>query len=554
MEDKPQKEIKFIAVYARVSTSNQEDQKTIDAQLSEVREFAEKNKYIIVKTYKDEGWSGDILARPELDQLRHDARSKMWDAVLVYDPDRLGRQLLFQQIVIDELKKLEIEILFVTMPPVKNASDKLLFGVRGLFAEYEKAKITERFRIGKVNRVKNGYVLTSEAPYGYTYVLNKGKRGSADYIVGHYEINEREAKIIKQIFSWVGDEGMTLRGVVRRLQGLGIQPRKSKRGVWNTSTLSTLLKHEVFIGTAYWGVSYAVIPDRQSTTTRYKNTEKTSRRIRPKKEWYPISVSAIIEKDLFERTTLRLQKNFQTLGRNTVNEYLLAGRIWCVCGGRRAGEGVQKGKHLYYRCTNRVHTFPLPPTCAEGSINARIADDIVWQRVKETLSSPKLLREQIERWRKDENRSIKQGVTIEINSTKREIAKLQTQEDRFASAYSKEIITLEKFEEYATPIRTKIRELENQIYLAGLEETPKNDVPLPNEDEVEAFAEESLKKLQNLNFPTKQAIIRQSIDKVLVTTNELQVYGLINLNIIHVVFRSEHRYCRSAERREVDAF
>ena len=203
MENIIKKIIKFIVVYARVSTSNQEDQKTIDAQLSEVREFAKKNGYIIIKEYTDEGWSGDIIARPSLDQLRHDARNRAWDAVLVYDPDRLGRQLVYQQLVIDELKKIGIETLFVTMPPVNNASDKLLFGVRGLFAEYEKAKITERFRIGKVNRVKNKQVLTTEAPYGYTYILNKGKRGSDDYVSGHYEINEREAEIIKNIFHWL---------------------------------------------------------------------------------------------------------------------------------------------------------------------------------------------------------------------------------------------------------------------------------------------------------------------------------------------------------------
>src|ERR1035437_6639730 len=228
------KNIKFIATYSRVSTSNQEDQKTIEAQLSEVHDFAKKHEFEIVKEYIDEGWSGDILNRPDLDQLRVDAKKKIWDAVLIYDPDRLGRQLFYQQIVIEELEQLEIPILFVTMPPIKNPTDELMFGVRGLFAAYEKAKITERFRIGKVNRVKNGHVLTSEAPYGYTYITNKGKRGSPDYVVGHYEINEYEADVIKKIFKMVADDGLTIRGIVKEVQKLEIRPRKSLRGVWST--------------------------------------------------------------------------------------------------------------------------------------------------------------------------------------------------------------------------------------------------------------------------------------------------------------------------------
>ena len=44
---------------------------------------------------------------------------------------------------------------------------------------------------------------------------------------------------------------------------------------------------------------------------------------------------------------------------------------------------LQRGKYLYYNCTNRVRSYPLPPTCIERGINARIADELVWQKVAE---------------------------------------------------------------------------------------------------------------------------------------------------------------------------
>src|SRR5580704_9394940 len=93
----------------------------------------------------------------------------------------------------------------------KNSEDKILHGVRGLFAEYERAKITERFRLGKLRKIKEGHILVTEAPYGYQRIpIQNGKPG-------YYEVNEEEALIVKNIFNWVAFEGLTIRSVVKRL-------------------------------------------------------------------------------------------------------------------------------------------------------------------------------------------------------------------------------------------------------------------------------------------------------------------------------------------------
>src|SRR3989344_5024890 len=181
MDNQPNSNIKRIVTYGRVSTARQEQEETIKTQMSAVKEYADKNGYAIVREYVDEGWSGTILARPNLDQLRTDARKKLWDAVLIYDPDRLARRYFYQELVIEELRDLGIETLFVTMPPVVNDEDRLMFGVRGVFAQYERIKIAERFRLGKVRKAREGNIVASEAPYGYTLIRRKGKRGDVDF-------------------------------------------------------------------------------------------------------------------------------------------------------------------------------------------------------------------------------------------------------------------------------------------------------------------------------------------------------------------------------------
>lgn len=514
---------KLIATYARVSTANQEEEETINAQKIILKEEAQKKNYTVVKGYADDGWSGDTLARPDLDQLRADAKLGIFEAVLIYDPDRLARRYSYQELIMDELKEAGIEIMFITVSAPKNSEDKILHGVRGLFAEYERAKITERFRIGKLRKVKEGHILTTEAPYGYTYIKKQDK------IHGYYEINEEEAKVVKMIFSWVADEGLTVRKVVRRLQELAIRPRKSKRGVWNTSTLTTMLRHRGYIGEAHYGKTYAVVPENPLKVQKYRKMKKTSRKVRPQEEWHIVPIPAILEKDLFERAGSRLTTNFALCKRNKRNEYLLANCIWCVCGKRRAGEGPQQGKHLYYRCSDRVYSFPLPPTCHEKGINARIADKLVWDKVSSLMSSPDLMGEQLARWQdglKDKVHSSKDDIGL----LKKEIEKLQDQEDRYNKAYGFGLFTLEKLKEFITPIRERMNAINTQIATIKAEKTDNNSYLLPEPEEIESFATKAKQALTDLDFGTKREIVLNVINKIVGTKECLTVYGNIPIS------------------------
>jgi len=143
MIEEIQKINKIICTYKRVSTSNQENEGTIETQNLAVIEFAKKQGYTIVQEYVDNGWSGDSLARPALDQLRMDAKKKNWEAVLIYDPDRLARRGAWQEVVMEELKELEIDVLFVTIPQAKTDEDKIMYKMRGVFTEYERMKIKD---------------------------------------------------------------------------------------------------------------------------------------------------------------------------------------------------------------------------------------------------------------------------------------------------------------------------------------------------------------------------------------------------------------------------
>jgi site-specific DNA recombinase len=539
-----QKEIKMIAIYARVSTSSQENEGTIETQLSAVKEFVQKHNYTVVQEYLDNGWSGDSLVRPALDQLRMDAKKRIWEGVLIYDPDRLARRYSYQELVMDELREAGAEVMFVTTSAPKNEEDKILYGVKGLFAQYERAKISERFRLGKKRKVEEGHLLVSKPLYGYKYIANNKETKTH----GYYEINQTEARVVKMIFGWVADEGLTLRKVVKRLQELGIKPRESKRGVWSTSTLTTILRNRAYVGEAHWGSSYAVVPENPTNTEKYRKTKKSSRRIKPEEEWIAskIPVPPIIDKELFERVRTQLKKNFALCQRNKKNEYLLAGKIRCICGRTRAGEGAQQGKHLYYRCSDRVLSFPLPPTCSEGGINARIADKLVWDKIAGLMSSSDLLQTQLDRWTNvRQNKSV-----LSVGDTKaieKEIVKLKDQEGRYNKGYGAGLFSIDQLKEYTAPIKEQIGSLGSQLIKAKQQESQVSTTALPSEDEIKSFAQESVEVLLDLSFEKKRVIVTDVVDKVVATQQQLQVSGYIPLTLNHVGYKPIHRYSRSSE-------
>src|SRR3990167_9535982 len=542
------KEIKFVSLYQRVSTSNQEDANTVQNQGMVLEEFTNKNGYIIVDKYTDEGWSGDTLARPELDRMRQDARNKKWDAVIIYDPDRLARRYSYQELVIDELREAGVEVIFTTISAPKNSEDKILYGVRGLFAEYERTKIAERFRLGKLRTIKEGHVIGSDAPYGFKYIRKNKENG---ILHGFYEVIETEARVAIMIFNWVADDALTLRKVVKKLQELKIKPRKSKRGVWATSTLTHLLRNRAYMGEAQWGKSYATIPEKPLKEEKYKKIKKSSRKMKPEEEWINIKVPAIIDEDLFNRTRARLEKNFAFSDRNKKNDYLLSGKIWCICGRRRCGCSPLVGKHLYYRCNSRVNEFPLPSICKEKGINARITDKLLWQKISNLMSSPELMQKQASRWL-DTSKNKRTVLFTDIESMKKEIENLKEKVDRYNKAYADGVFTLEKLREYTAPLIEKVGSLDYQIAITkrNQEETA---LLIPSPYEIEDFAKEATRKLKSLSFESKRAIVMNVIDKVVSNYAKLQVYGYIPIDP-NVSFCSKHRHCRFTQCGKIHTF
>ena len=189
------------AIYARVSSEQQTDGNTIASQIAALEARVSADELVLPATQRfvDDGYSGATLARPALEQLRDLAAGGGLDRVYVHSPDRLARRYAYQVLLMDELQRAGVEIVFLNRPIGTSAEDDLLLQVQGMVAEYERAKILERSRRGKRYAALAGSVnVFSTAPYGYRYI---GKQDGGG--VARFEIVEEQAQVVRQIFDWV---------------------------------------------------------------------------------------------------------------------------------------------------------------------------------------------------------------------------------------------------------------------------------------------------------------------------------------------------------------
>jgi len=180
--------MKKAGLYLRVSTA---DQTTLNQEL-ELKKYCENNNLEIYKLYKDEGISGSKTSRPQLDLMLQDMRNRLFDVLVVWKFDRLGRSTKHLLQVLEELKKKGVRLIATsqnvdTFTPM----GKFFFTIMSGFAEMEREMIIERIKLGLARRKKQG------KPLGR---LKGAKDKSKRKRLGYFErwSKEKKAKWHKQ--------------------------------------------------------------------------------------------------------------------------------------------------------------------------------------------------------------------------------------------------------------------------------------------------------------------------------------------------------------------
>ena len=387
------------AIYARVSSARQKKDETIGSQTAALREHAAQARLDVPEewVFEDEGHSGATLVRPALEALRDLVAQGCVDVVLVYSPDRLARKFAYQALLLEEFARAGVRAEFVRGPRGDSPEDQLLVQFQGIFAEYEKAQLAERYRRGKAHRARTGSVnVLSGAPFGYRYVRKTDLAGAA------YEIIEYEAALVAEMFRRYADDGASIADLARWLTGQGAPTRTGKHR-WDRSVVWAMLRNPAYAGTAVFGKTMATSGTPGLNRVARLQGRSVPRAVktvdRPREEWLEIPVPALVDQVTFARVRQRLEDNKRFAARNTKVPSLLQGLAACsACGYGyyRTSARTTSRKIYYYRCLGSDdYRYEGGRVCGNKPVRADYLDTVVRDHITGLLADPALIRAEI---------------------------------------------------------------------------------------------------------------------------------------------------------------
>jgi site-specific DNA recombinase len=516
------------AVYARVSSDGQVKGNTIASQLEalEQRVSGDGLELETELRFIDDGYSGSSLVRPALERLRDQAAAGGFDRLYVHSPDRIARSYVNQMLLVDELRRCEVELVFLNHEIGKTPEDHLLLQMQGMMAEYERAKILERVRRGKLHSARAGRVSAiGRAPYGYRYVCKAEGDG-----VARWEIHAEEAAVIGQMFRWMGQEGCSVAEIGRRLKQQGTLTQTGRES-WLSRTIWGMLKNEAYKGTTLFGKTRS--GERRTRLRPHRGTPEHPRRMRSvlktaTEDQIPIPVPAMVSEELYDAVQERLLENKKRNRRPPQGvRYLLQGLVVCKrCGYAFCGQSMthaRKGRgkqsYQYYFCTGSMFgRCDRERVCWNKSVRMELLDAAVWDDVRSLLAEPG--RVEAEYRRRLEGRGSEGGPRGEslgklIQAAKRRITRL-------IDAYEDGLMEKAEFEPRVVRARERLFQLESVSRVEEERQTAEQELRQVI-GQLEGFSLRVNEGLVDADWRTRREVIRAVVKRVEIDESEVRV-------------------------------
>ena len=517
-----------VALYARVSGEQQAKEDTIDSQLEAVtqRIASDSLECDPELRFVDDGYSGSILVRPGLERLRDQAAAGAIDRLYMLDPDRLSRKYAYQVLILEELTQCGVEVVFLRNPVGRGPEQELLLQVQGIIAEYERAKILERCRRGKQHAARRGSVnVLSGAPYGYRYVGKHEGGGEA-----RYQVLAEEARVVRQIFEWVGQERCSIGEVCRRLRRDGV-PTRTGKSAWDRSVVWLILKNPAYKGTAAFGKTRSgeLKPQRlRPQRGRPEQPRRPASRIDTSSEdRIFIEVPGLVSEDLFGAVQAQLEENRRRRrDRPGGGRYLLQGLVVCKrcgygCYGKPTSRASAKGKvpYAYYRCTGSdAYRFGGQRLCWNKQIRTDMLDAAVWDDVRRLLSEPERIRKEYER----RLQGPKTGPNREVQHLSKMVRNVKKMISRLIDAYGEGLLDKSEFVPRIAAARERLAKLEAE-YRQRIGEAAKEAELRLVTGQLEEFASRVSQGLQEPDWETRREVVRALVKKVEIDEQEVRI-------------------------------
>jgi site-specific DNA recombinase len=520
-----------VAIYGRVSSDQQAQEHTIASQEEALRRRVGEDGLELEDSccFLDEGHSGATLIRPALERLRDRAAAGLIDRLYVHSPDRLARKYAYQILLVEEFQRCGVEVVFLNHAIGEKPEEQLLLQVQGMVAEYERAKILERSRRGKMHAARRGSVsVFSKAPYGYRYINKRDGHGES-----RFEIIPSEARVVALLFEWYGIENYSLIQLCGRLKEEGIVRRNGSPS-WDPTAVWDILRETAYKGEALYGKSRVgeyrprLRPARgQPPYPRRPRSVTTT----PPTEQILVPVPVIVSPELFDAVQEKLTENRSRRRRHEPGvRFLLQGLTVCgKCGYAYVGKIQNKSKagsesrsYGYYFCTGTDRfRWGGQRICVNRPVRMERLDEVVWDDVSSLLADPARIRAEFERQRKQ----APPQEPSRLREIDREIARVRRGMSRMLDLYQAGDLDQAEFEPRYRRGRLRLAQLE-----AEATSVVERNSELEGLDELlgsfEQYADCVRQGLNSADWALRREVIRKLVKRV-----------EINEGDIHIVYR-----------------
>ncbi len=525
--------MKRASYYARVSSTLQRNEKTIESQIVELKRQIAGDGNLLVKEYVDDGYTGARLDRPAMDELRKDLKTDVFDVIYFLNTDRIAREVTYQTIIIAEILKYKKQIIINGKDYIHNPENKFTVTVLGAVAELERAKIIERTVRARQHRLQQGKLLgCGNNIYGYDY--HKRTPTSDPY----YTINEEEAKVVRYVFETYAKGQVGVNQITRRLEEMGA-PTKRRKNIWRTSLIKCMTRNEMYTGIRYFNTMKVVreyanpIHGIQSTTKKMLKRDRT--------EWVGIEVPRIIPQKIFDTVQERIQWNRKKY-RNPRVIQLLSSLVRCgECGSsffayrthyhdKRTKVPRVIHKRAYkcnWRYRQRMHSVNNPlKKCHNKEVKADILEYYVWKAIFDFMLEPSKLKKCMDFLKIDadkehkklerQRRYIDQKIKL-ITHKKKRLVEIYTMGNLEKEVY---VSKSQKYDEETSALKTEYIELAKRIPLLY-----KTDVV---NSSIKEYCENARVQFINAKeFDSKRKFLLEHVTKIVFKLDQFSIYGAL---------------------------
>ena len=482
-----------IAAYCRVSTDKEDQLNSLETQKEFFLEYTKRTGDNLIKLYADEGISGTkIKNRKEFQRMLEDAEKGLFDMVVVKDISRFARNTVDLLQSVRKLKSLGIETQFLTANMTSMGNSEFVLTIFGALAQEESANTSKRIKFGKKMNAEKGRV--PNIVYGYDKTIG-------DYF--NLSINEEEAKVIRQMFTWYTEEGFGGAKIANMLNERGI---KTKRGNnWSQNSICRILTNEIYTGKIINGKEE--VADFLTGQRKEKDESEWLVTVRPELR--------IIDDETFDRAQEVLKgrhDSFKLTHERQSNKYLFSTLIKCKDCGWSFRRTVRQYKNTYVRWVCSGHNGRGADSCPNAvTVDEEELIQVLQEYFRDVLSKKKKVIDHVIREfqrvykAKDENIEYEKELNAELN-------RLRKSREKYMDMYTDDLISREELNEKIGGMRKEINRLENELKMVSYH--------LTKGEQLEAILNSTFKQMEDItdvhemtNTQLKRLIQKIEVDK-----------------------------------------